>query len=272
MPRDISDLSRPQSKRPSYSTVVADELKELIRRDKLKPGDRIPTEAELCVRYGVSRTVIREAIIRLRSEGTLVARQGIGVFVGEAALSRFEVDWSAIRTLPKTIMLMELRMAVEVEAAGLCALRRSKSDAIDIRRRMEKIDAQQQDPKSTNVMYDFRFHLAIAKASKNPHIYQLLKFMAPVVMPRIKLGAIVDDAGKDAYYRMIHGEHELIVTAIEKADETAARERMRAHISSAIGRLRALAAKLPEADAGLAYEAVPELLVSLGRAIADDVR
>lgn len=272
MPRDATGPNQQLARRPSYSTVVADKLKELIRRDRLKPGDRIPTEAELCVMYGVSRTVIREAIIRLRSEGALVARQGIGVFVGEAAMSRFEVDWSAIRTLPKTIMLMELRMAVEVEAAGLCALRRTKADAGAIRRLMEQVDAKQQDPKSTNVMYDFRFHLAIAKASKNPHIYQLLKFMAPVVMPRIKLGALVDDADKDAYYRMIHGEHERIVAAIEKADDAAARQHMRAHIASAIGRLRGLAAKLPEEDARLAYDPSPELLASLSRALADDAR
>ena len=69
-------------------------------------------------------------------------------------------------------------MAVEVEAAGLCALRRSKADAVDIRRRMEQVDAKRQDPKSTKVLYDFRFHLAIAKASKNPHIHRLLDTVA----------------------------------------------------------------------------------------------
>lgn len=259
-------------KRPSFSVVVAEKLREMIRRRKLKPGDRIPTEAELCETYGVSRTVIREAIISLRSEGILVARQGIGVFVAEANVSRFEVDWAAVKTLPKTIMLMELRMGIEAEAAGLCALRRTKADAADIRRRMEKVDAEQQDPKSTDVWYDYRFHLAIAKASKNPHIYQLLKIMAPVVMPRVKLGAIVDDASKDAYYTMIHGEHEHIVAAIEARDDELARRHMRAHISASIGRLRKLVASLPEGDAEKAYEASPDLMQSLFRSIAEDQR
>lgn len=272
MTQQDAGLGHKIGRRPSYSAVVADKLKEMIRRRKLKSGDRIPTEAELCKAYGVSRTVIREAIISLRSEGILVARQGIGVFVAEASVSRFEVDWNAIRTLPKTIMLMELRMGVETEAAGLCALRRTKADAIDIRRRMEKVDAEQQDPKSTNVWYDYRFHLAIAKASKNPHIYQLLKIMAPVVMPRVKLGAIVDDASKDSYYKMIHGEHEHIVVAIEKGDDAAARQHMRAHIAASIERLRKLATSLPESDAHKAYEASPELIQSLVRSIAEDQR
>ena len=257
-------------KRPTFSAVVAGKLKEMIERRKLKPGDRIPTEAELCDMYGMSRTVIREAIMSLRSEGLLVARQGIGVFVAETNIQRFEVDWNAIRTLPKTIMLMELRMAVETEAAGLCALRRTKADAIDIRRRMEKIDAERNEPKAINVWYDHQFHLAIARASKNPHIYQLLKMMAPVVMPRIKLGAIVDDSSKDSYYRMIHTEHERIVIAIEKQNESQARESMRNHIAAAIERMRRLTASLPEEDLHDAYNADPTLMRSLVRGVADD--
>lgn len=261
-----------QAKRPSFSSVVAKDLQDMIRREKLKPGERIPTEAELCVRYGVSRTVIREAIIRLRADGILVARQGIGVFVGEGRASRFEVDWRAIRTLPKTIMLMELRMAVEAEAAALCATRRTKADATHIRQLMEKVDARHQDPKSTAVLYDYRFHLAIAKAAKNPHIFQFLSFMAPVVMPRVKLSAIVDEGAKEAYYRMIHQEHERIVVAIETSDEVAARECMRAHIAAAIKRLRTLVAALPEDQAKKAYDASPELIENLVRSLSEDVR
>ena len=264
-----ADLDVAKPKRPSFSTVVAEKIRDMIRRNKLKPGDRIPTEAELCAAYGVSRTVIREAIMGLRSEGHLVARQGIGVFVAEPSVSRFEVDWNDIRSLPKTIMLMELRMAIETEAAGLCALRRTAADAADIRRRMEKVDAERQDPKRTNVWYDHQFHLAIAKASKNPHIHQMLKVMTPVVMPRIKLGAIVDDASTDSYYRMIHGEHERIVVAIEKQDAAAARDRMRAHISASIERMRKLTASLSAEDLRAAYETGPDLVRELLRGAAD---
>lgn len=271
MPKQESDSAPKGNRRPPFSTVVAGKLREMIERRKLRPGDRIPTEAELCELYGVSRTVIREAIISLRSEGQLVARQGIGVFVAEANVSRFEVDWNAIRTLPKTIMLMELRMAVETEAAGLCALRRTKADATDIRRRMEKVDAERKEPKITNVWYDHQFHLAIAKASKNPNIYQLLKMMAPVVMPRIKLGAIVDDASKDSYYRMIHDEHEHIVLAIEQSNDVAARQAMRSHIAAAIERMRKLTASLPAEDLRTAYEASSDVMESLARSAANDL-
>lgn len=262
------DMGLPGKKRPTYSAQVAEKLKEMIEREKLKPGDRIPTEAELGAKYGVSRTVIREAIISLRSEGHLVARQGIGVFVAEARASRFEVDANAVRTLPKTIMLMELRMAVETEAAGLCALRRTKADAVDIRRRMEKVDSERREVKQTDVWYDSQFHLAIAKASKNPNIYQLLRIVAPVVMPRIKLVAIIDDASKEPYFRMIHTEHERIVEAIENKDDAAARTHMRAHIAASIERMRKLTASLSEADLRKAYEVSSELMQSLAQGAA----
>ena len=259
-----------QGKRPSFSAVVAEKLKEMIRRQKLVPGDRIPTEAELCEIYGVSRTVIREAIIGLRSEGILVARQGIGVFVAEPSASRFEVDWSDIQTLPKTIAVTELRMAIEIEAAGLCALRRTKSEAADIRRRMEKFAVVPDDLRSTEIIYDFQFHLAIAKASKNPHLYQLLQYMAPVALPKVKLAAIVDEASKHAYYRMINEEHEQIVSAIETMDDAAARRHMRAHLVAAIERLRKLAGLLPKHRAGSAYAADPALMQRLTLGLADE--
>lgn len=258
------------AKRPSFSAVVAEKLKEMILREKLKAGDRIPTEAELCEIYGVSRTVIREAIIGLRSEGVLIARQGIGVFVAEEREPRFEVDWSAIRTLPKTIAVTELRLAIETEAAGLCALRRTKAEAADIRRRMEKFAVVPEDLKSTNVLYDYQMHLAIAKASKNPHIYQLLKYMAPAVMPKVKLAAIVDDRSKHAYYRMVNDEHERIVSAIDKRDDAAARTHMRAHLTAAIMRLQKLANTLPDKLSSDAYETSPDLMQRLARGLADD--
>jgi DNA-binding GntR family transcriptional regulator len=152
--------------------------------------------------------VVREAIMRLSSEGILVARQGIGVFVGEQAVNRFEVDWDAIRTLPQTIMVLELCKAIEVEAAALCAARRTRNDAVEIRRLMEKIDAEHADPSSTKVIYDYRFHLAIAKASKSPYIYELLKYMKPIVTPRVKLSSIVPEKNAEKYYEMIHQQHE----------------------------------------------------------------
>ncbi|TIT91485.1 MAG: FadR family transcriptional regulator, partial [Mesorhizobium sp.] len=132
------------TKRKPLSTVVAESLAEKIRSGRLQPGAQLPTEAELCAEYDVSRTVVREAVARLRSEGMVVPQQGRGMFVSETPVPRnFSIPDEALRTLPETIALLELRLSVEVESAGLCAERRTDKEARDIRAMMEQVDAQQ---------------------------------------------------------------------------------------------------------------------------------
>jgi GntR family transcriptional repressor for pyruvate dehydrogenase complex len=230
-------------RRQSLSVEVAEDIKKQIQEEKLLPGAQLLTEAELCQKYEVSRTVVREAIVRLRSEGLLVSRQGVGVFVSSTnAATRFEVDWDSIRTLPDTIAFLELRLAIEVESAGLCASRRTKAEAKNIRQWMEKTALHSKDFDNAKLHYDFDFHLAIAKATKNPHYYQLLLFLKPIIVPGVRLNAIVNGKSKVDYAHVIEDEHEAIVAAIEAGDEQAARESMRSHLVKSLERVRTLAA------------------------------
>jgi GntR family transcriptional regulator, transcriptional repressor for pyruvate dehydrogenase complex len=232
-------------RRQSLSVEVAEAIKKQILEEKLQPGTRLLSEAELCERYGVSRTVVREAIVRLRSEGLLISRQGIGVFVAESnGAKRFEVDWNSIRTLPETIALLEMRLAIEVEAAGLCAVKCTKADARNIRQWMEKASLRSDDFGHAKFHYDFDFHLAVAKGARNLHFYQLLLFLKPIIVPRLKLNAVVKDKSKDDYGRIIHEEHEAIASAIEARDEQGARQSMRSHLVNSLAHLRALAVSL----------------------------
>jgi len=229
-------------RRQSLSVEVADDIKKKILRGTLKPGAQIRTEAELCKEYEVSRTVVREAISRLRSDGMLVARQGIGVFVStNIASKRFEVDWDSIRNLPDTISLLELRLAIQVESAGLCARRRSSADTKNIRQQMGKANRLF---KSHGPMldYDYDFYLAIAKGTKSPYFYELLLFLRPIFVPETNLSALVEQDGKAKYGRLAQEQHEAIVSAIEAGDEVAARDAMRIHQVHSLERVRALAA------------------------------
>src|SRR5690606_41526271 len=117
------------TKRKPLSTVVAESLSERIRTGELLPGAQLPTEAELCAEYEVSRTVIREAVARLRSEGLVVPQQGRGIFVSETPLPRnFSIPDEALKTLPVTIALLEIRLCIEVVVAGRCADRSTVYD------------------------------------------------------------------------------------------------------------------------------------------------
>lgn len=230
------------TKRKPLSTVVAENLAEKIRSGRLLPGAQLPTEAELCAEYDVSRTVVREAVARLRSEGMVVPQQGRGMFVSDAPKPRiFSIPDDALKTLPETIALLELRLSVEVEAAGLCAERRTAAEAEAIRAVMEQVDARHVDPAKTQIHYDYDFHLAIAKGARNEYIHGFLSYLRPIIVPRYQLGYVVTPDRKESYYARIHREHRSIVDAIEKQDATAARRAMRRHLSNSLERVRALA-------------------------------
>jgi len=230
------------TKRKPLSTLVSESLSERIRSGELAPGMQLPTEAELCLEYDVSRTVVREAVARLRSDGMVVPQQGRGMFVSETPAARnFSIPDDALNTLPETIALLELRLSVEVEAAGLCAERRNDAEAVAIRALMEQVDALHEDPSAVQIHYDYDFHLAIAKAARNEFIHGFLSYLKPMIVPRYKLGYVVAPARKDTYYARIHREHEAIVDAIERRDSDSARRAMRRHLLNSLERVRALA-------------------------------
>lgn len=239
------------TKRKPLSTVLAESLSGKIRSGALKPGEQLPTEAELCAEYDVSRTVVREAVARLRSDGLVVPQQGRGMFVSDAPEPRnFSISDEALKSLPETVSLLELRLSVEVEAAGLCAERRTDEEAAAIRALMEQVDGRHADPATVEIHYDYDFHLLIARAARNEFMHGFLGYLRPMIVPRYQLGYVVEPRLKDAYYKRIHGEHLAIVDAIERRDAAAARRAMRKHLSNSLERVRTLAQTSGVAGAG----------------------
>lgn len=238
---------------------MADDLAEKVLSGALKPGQRLPTEAELCEQYEVSRTVVREAIARLRSDGLLLSHQGRGMFVSDRPPARkFEIDHRSFESLPETISILELRLGVEVEAAALCATRRSTRDLADIRAQLAHADALQSKPETVEIHYDFSFHLSIARGAHNPFFYSFLKFLEPVIVPRFRLGDLITPEMRDRYFARINDEHQAVVRAIEDQDPDAARDAMRLHLRNSLDRLRALA-RAAGVDAGVDTKgALPE--------------
>lgn len=228
-------------KRKSLSTVVFEGLMARIRSGDLGPGAQLPTESELCEAFEVSRTVVREAVARLRAEGLVVPRQGKGVFVSEAPQGTFSIPEQDLTALPQTLALLELRIGVEVEAAGLCALRRTDAEARGIRDEMERVDAAHPDPQQTRVHYDYEFHQLIARGAHNPQILNFLGYLAAQIGPRLQLSYILLPSLKDEYFDRIHAEHDAIVRMIEKQDPEGARIAMRTHLANSLERIRALA-------------------------------
>jgi DNA-binding FadR family transcriptional regulator len=189
---------------------------------------------------GVSRTVVREAVAALRAEGLIMTRQGAGAFVTADAHRSFRIDPTGLVSLDDVISVMELRRAIEVEAAALAAMRATKADHSEMRELVQAIDAAIGEGEGA-VTEDFALHRAIAAASGNQRFADLLAFLGHHVIPRqtIRMAqqSLDDQRG---YLTVIQREHRRIVDAIQRGDASAARSAMRTHLDRSLQRYRKL--------------------------------
>ncbi|WP_081174893.1 FadR/GntR family transcriptional regulator [Rhizobium rhizosphaerae] len=219
-------------------TQLVEKLREAIRSGAFEPGARLPSEAQMTADYAVSRTVIREAIAALKSDGLVEPRQGSGVFVLDApapvSLPFQNVDRERVSSV---IELLELRTAVEIEAAALAAQRRSpqQEEAILARHRALFMLIEAGEPTAEA---DFALHLAIAEATNNPRFPEFLAMVGRSVIPRAALNQSEDPASQQSYLMQIHGEHAAIVEAISNGEEAAARAAMKLHLRGSLSRYR----------------------------------
>jgi GntR family transcriptional regulator, transcriptional repressor for pyruvate dehydrogenase complex len=203
------------------------------------PGTRLPTEQELMSSMGVSRTVIREAIATLRAEGLIATRQGIGSFVAERpAQTLFRIEPGQSETLAEALHIMELRTAVETEAAGLAAERATRGQRRAIRQALAAIDAAIERGEAA-VAEDFALHAAITDATGNPQFRRFLDFLGRFIIPRasVRIRAL----NLRAYLMTFQQEHRAIVAAIDARSVDQARDAMRTHLIMSRERYRTLA-------------------------------
>lgn len=236
----MNNKAKPQLRMKGNLVVkISDKLREEIQAGTFKPGMKLPSEAKLTESMGVSRTVIREAIAALRADGLVEARQGAGVFVLEAqpqeTLPFQNLNYERISSV---IELLELRTGVEIEAAGLAAVRRSPQQEENIfichRQVLACLEAGQSTAEA-----DFALHIAIADASNNPRFREFLTMIGNGVIPRAALQPGADTSSGN-YIAHLHKEHERIIEAIATGDEDGAREAMRSHLKGSQMRYRAI--------------------------------
>ncbi len=234
---------------PSTLTLTAQLAERIggdIRSGRLRAGERLPTEQELIVQFQVSRTVVREAMASLRTEGLIISRQGAGVFVADSTVGRpFRIISDELRSLEEVENVLQLRLAVEVEAAGLAAGHRNKQDLQNIRDCLDKID-EAIDRDETAVKEDLAFHCAISAATGNPYFERFMLFLGPVIIPRqtMRLG-LGNPAERRAYIGQVQTEHHRIYAAVKKGDSDAARLHTREHLEAGRARYRRLVALQP---------------------------
>jgi GntR family transcriptional regulator, transcriptional repressor for pyruvate dehydrogenase complex len=219
----------------SYS--IQEQIEAAIQDRTLTAGDRLPTELELCEQFGVSRTVMREALRGLSAKGLLSIEKGRGMFIKELTAS-FVVDpmrFYLSINCPSVgaLDVIQARQAMEPAIAAMAALHRTTDVLQLMHENLQIMIAKQGDPAGFAEI-DSDFHLLVAKASNNP-IMPLVIEPIRKLMPQISLALY--NAVQDAMAVAV-GFHTQILHAIEAKKEETARRGMSDHLKKAEQHIR----------------------------------
>lgn len=220
------------------SEQVAEKLVLEIRSGRLPLGAKLPAEARLVEQLGVSRTVVREAVSRLKSMGLVDARQGSGVYV-KAALPeeplRFNVR--SLKSKEAVIQMTEVRRALEAEVAATAARRRTSADLKNIQRAVKALD-NAVGSGGNGVDEDVLFHRALAEAARNPFLMSTLDYLARFLHGTVGVMR-ANEAHRDDFIRQVREEHAAIVAAIELGNPAQSRKAATRHMNNAVRRINA---------------------------------
>lgn len=211
-------------------------LGDRIDSGALRPGDRLPTEQQLALAHGVSRTTVREAVHQLQSRQMVVSRQGSGVFVAPTPAQRPLVfDPLVLESVQAVVHVVEVRRVLEAEIAALAAERASRAQITAMRRALKAIDVAA-TAGHDGVAEDLAFHRVIGEATGNPQFRLLLGFLEQYLREgmRITRG---NEARRLDFMEAVRLEHQAIVDAIAARDPVLARRRAREHMVHGAQRL-----------------------------------
>ena len=195
----------------------------------LRAGDRLPTEQQLALAHGVSRTVVREAVHQLKSRALVQSRQGSGVFVAPPPLNRpLAFDPAVLTSVQAVVHVVEVRRVLEGEIAALAAERATRSQIAALRRALKAIDTAVAEGRD-GVAEDLAFHRVIGESTGNPQFRLLLGFLEQYLREgmRITRG---NEARRADFMTAVQHEHRAIFDAIAAHDPVAARLHANEHL------------------------------------------
>ncbi len=214
------------------SEEIVEQIKSLISRGELKPGERIPSERELASMLGVSRPSVREAIMVLEAMGFLESRQGGGTFIRTLTESTIADPLAKLieQKDPRMLhALAEVRMGLETWSAFLAA-QRAEDREISEMRRLYAIMEQQAASGGWDAEVDARFHYAITAATHNTVQVHVLDTIHSLFHTTIQV-ALTEFYRRAGYLELLLTQHREIVEAIASRDPERARQKMMAHLT-----------------------------------------
>ncbi|QBJ96076.1 FadR family transcriptional regulator [Rhodococcus sp. ABRD24] len=224
---------------PLSRSLLADQAVEQLRRrlhaGEWEIGTKMPGETTLAAELGIGRSTVREALRMLAGQGMVRSRQGSGVFV-----ERLEPEadgWEAVVRTEAIAAVIEVRTAIEVEAARLAALRANDADIAAMRRALQVRADAVDTPDRGFVDADIEVHRAVIAAAHNPVLSELFETFVPRLAD-----AMVEMIGllglRDRKTEPNADEHLALVDAIAAGDATEAVRISRAHLEGMAAGLR----------------------------------
>lgn len=226
---------------PSLSEQVTEMLRAQIASGVYAEGASLPSEQKLTHEFGVSRAVIREALSRLKADKLVFGHQGRGAIVTSAiGQQSFRIAGESADDLESIAKVTELRMGLEVEAAGLAAVRRQPKHLREMQRAVDALGNAVADGSiNRGVEADLRFHRAVCEATQNEHFVAFFAFLAPFLKASLTVTRR-NSMQRPNRIKKVEAEHEAIYAAIRAGRADAARGAAREHVANTLIRLRSL--------------------------------
>jgi GntR family transcriptional repressor for pyruvate dehydrogenase complex len=204
------------------------QILEQIASGTLRPGDKLPSENELCRLFAVSRPVVRQALVRLQADGLVATRKGLGTIVQASppeGLTRFSQPGDVAHML----RCLELRLAVEGQASAWAALRHTAPELRRIARALETLEEQMREG-GVLAAADFAFHQSIAAASGNILFEQVLQSLDEAIRRGMVIALGLTRERSPERAQRVLDEHRAIYDAIARRDGQGAELAMRYHL------------------------------------------
>lgn len=192
---------------------VYKKMKEKILSGEWEPGEKIPSENKLSKKFGVSRNTIRNAIQKLKGLNVIETKQGQGTFLSENLNSSIvsSIIPDMIFSDDEMLDVLEFRSVIEKENARLAAIRAEEEDIKEIKKALDQMIKNQDDYKEYS-LWDYKFHLNIAKASKNKILYQTMLRLKDILFHHL------EEMNKEGDFKKSIEGHKKLYAAIKNKD------------------------------------------------------
>lgn len=207
--------------------ILMDRIIDMIKARNLKPGDKLDSIEKLSSDFGVSRSVVREALSGLKAMGLIHIQQGEGTYIADFDPATFSFSKNTALIMKKEDIkeLLEVRKILEVGAVRLAALNHTKEDLIAL----ENIVQKMTNMNKINEKVDYEFHYQIVQASKNNILIHLLQSISELMIETIRDTIYISSNKKNS--NQFLNDHHRIFNAIRKKDSQLAEKYMLEHLN-----------------------------------------